>query len=321
MKKYLFYIVALPFLYQKVYSNINTGLIAENILQRESSVELLSDSPTFNQHDSTLNDMGNISSLKWYTMFQKIPGDWVQAWKVTVSPDNLPTMAGITALTVAMIATDRPVWERADDLYRGSRTARGASDFFVYLGDGRPQFGLSLAFATYGFAASDNRALLTASQITEVILSCGTVVQVLKHITGRESPIVSTRRNGRWKFFPNQLEYHRRVPHFDAFPSGHIATSLATLTVILENYPETKPWLQPLGYTIVSAIGISLVNKGIHWWSDFPLGIYLGYHFGKIVSHPAAFSGDKEQNESSSRLIFTPSISPWGNGLGLSYTF
>src|SRR5664279_4126820 len=50
--------------------------------------------------------------------------------------------------------------------------------------------GLAAAFAAYGFIAGDNRALRTGSQIVETILASGTVVQVLKHITGRESPFV-----------------------------------------------------------------------------------------------------------------------------------
>jgi hypothetical protein len=168
--------------------------------------------------DSIPGRSANSSSLKWYTMFERIPGDWVSGWDLTIRKDNIPTMLAITALTTVAIATDRPVWESSKKFYKSSRTAKDVSDFFVYLGDGKPQFGLSAAFALYGFAAKDDRALLTASHITEAVLACGSVVQVLKHITGRESPLVSTTRNGRWQFFPNQITYHKRVPHYDAIP-------------------------------------------------------------------------------------------------------
>ena len=261
------------------------------------------------------------ASLKWYTMFERIPGDWVSGWNLTVRKDNIPTMIAITALTTVAIATDRPMWENSKRWYTSSQTAKDASDFFVYLGDGKPQFGLSAAFALYGFVAKDDRALLTGSQITEAVLACGSVVQVLKHITGRESPLVSTRRSGKWQFFPNQIDYHKRVPHFDAYPSGHIATSLATLIVVLENYPETKPWLRPVGYTIVGCIGVGLMNRGIHWWSDFPLGLYLGYQFGMIASHPGGLRGDGNADESSNKVTFGPSITPTGTGVSLTYHF
>ncbi|MEP7219905.1 MAG: phosphatase PAP2 family protein, partial [Bacteroidota bacterium] len=109
------------------------------------------------------------------------------------------------------------------------------------------------------------------------------VVQFLKHTTGRESPFCATTPTGRWALLPNQIEYAKHVPHYDAFPSGHIATALATLTVISENYPDQQ-WIKYIGYPVVGAVGVALVATSIHWWSDLPLGIALGYHFGKIVS-------------------------------------
>ena len=143
--------------------------------------------------------------------------------------------------------------------------------------------GLALLFGAYGFIADDSRALRTASQTVEVILACGAVVQFLKHTTGRESPFCATTPTGRWALFPNQIEYAKHVPHYDAFPSGHIATALATLTVIADNYDDQK-WIRYIGYPVIGAVGIGLVATSIHWWSDIPLGLALGYSFGRIVS-------------------------------------
>ena len=146
------------------------------------------------------------TDLKWYTMFQRIPGDWVTYANVTFREEHVPQMLGMAAVTAFAIWTDQPVWEASDRWYKGSNTVRHVSDFFEYLGDGKPQFGLAAAFGTFGFITKDERALRTGSQLVETILACGTVVQTLKHITGRESPFVSTRVNGRWVFFPNQIE-------------------------------------------------------------------------------------------------------------------
>ena len=52
----------------------------------------------------------------------------------------------------------------------------------------------------------------------------------------------------------------------------------------MENYPEAT-WLPYVGYPAMTWLAISMVGQGIHWVSDYPLSIALGYAFGKIVSH------------------------------------
>ncbi len=27
-----------------------------------------------------------------------------------------------------------------------------------------------------------------------------------------------------------------------------------------------------------------MVNNGVHWWSDYPLGLFIGYTVGKVVA-------------------------------------
>jgi hypothetical protein len=261
------------------------------------------------------------SELKWYTMFERIPGDWAEFGRRSFREERIPMIAGITGLTAFAIWTDQPVWEASDRWYKSSKVVKGVSDIFEYLGDGKPQFGLAAAFGAVGLFAEDDRALRTGSQLVETILACGIVIQTLKHITGRESPLVSSRINGRWVFFPNQLEYHRKVPYYDAFPSGHIATATATLTVVMENYPEWKPWLQPLSYFIIAGIGVGLSNTGIHWWSDFPLGIALGYEFGMIAAHPEGLDVVKSDDDKKPKLSLLPHISPFGTGVKVALRF
>lgn len=170
------------------------------------------------------------------------------------------------------------------------------------MGQGWFQFGLAGAFALHGLVDQNNTSLQTASQTVEVILACGAVIQVLKHITGRETPILATSPTGIWRFFPNQFAYHKEIPKYDAFPTGHLATATATLTVIMENYPDQK-WIPYVGYPAIACIGVAMVGQGIHWWSDYPLGIVLGYSFGKIVSDRNL---QKRNNETSS--MFAPGL-------------
>ncbi len=218
-----------------------------------------------------------------FDMLTNLPDDWYTWGRETFTLDNTPIIGGMAALTAGLVVTDYESWQPFKKVYEQSTTFRDLSDAFVFVGDGKFQFGLAALFATYGFLTSNTTALRTASQTVEVILACGTLVQVLKHTTGRESPFAATTPTGRWALFPNQIDYHKHVPHYDAFPSGHIATAMATLTVIMENYPEQN-WIGYIGYPAVAMVGIGLVATSIHWWSDIPLGLALGYQFGKLVS-------------------------------------
>ena len=218
-----------------------------------------------------------------FDMITNLPSDW-RDWSLqTFQLKNWPYAALITASTAAMIVYDNQMWKPFQKLYDQNQTVHTLSDDFVFMGDGKFQFGLAGIFAGYGVIAGDKRALRTASQVCEVILAAGGVVQLLKHLTGRESPIVTTTPTGRWQFFPNQIQYAEHVPHYDAFPSGHLTTSLATLIVIANNYPE-QTWIRPLGYVACAGITLGLVSSSIHWWSDFPLAIALGYGFGTLLS-------------------------------------
>lgn len=158
-----------------------------------------------------------------------------------------------------------------------------------FIGDGWTHAGFLIGFWCYGKISRDNRALQTAAEIGESMLLAGITTQVLKHLTGRQSPlkVVDTKANpgGIWHLFPNQATYAKNVPNYDAFPSGHLATAMATFTVIAENYPEYK-FIKPVGYTLLTALSFAMLNNGVHWISDYPLSIAMGYSFAKIaISH------------------------------------
>ncbi len=238
-------------------------------------------------------------SLGVFDMFTNLPTDWYNWSKQTFTTDNIPLITALGVMTAAMVVSDYELWQPAKKIYAKSKFVRDVSDRFVDVGDGKFQFGLAIGFGLYGAIFSDKLALRTASQVTEVILACGTVVQILKHVTGRESPFTATTRTGNWTLFPNQIEYHKRVPHFDAFPSGHIATAMATMIVISENYPKQK-WIKYIGYPAVALVGVGLTTTSIHWVSDFPLGLALGYSFGMLVAHRYDAPGSPESASSAS---------------------
>ncbi len=294
------------------------------VLLAACSHPVLAGQPSVPAHEVILSDSAVAPPYnqeyvpKWYSMFSNLPDDWVRYSRITFRSENIPAFVGMAALTGALIVTDDRTYQNSHRLYDSSNFVRHASDFFEYLGDGRPQFGLAGAFALYGLALGDRRAVRTASELVEAILACGAVVQVIKHVTGRQSPYVATEPRGVWDFFPNQIEYHKHVPSYDAYPSGHIATALTTLTVVIENYPEL-PWLKPIGYTVVGLIGVSMVNTGIHWYSDYPLGLALGYSFGKLAAHHE--NGENPTNAEGAGLSFAPVIGDRGTGIAFVLSF
>lgn len=267
----------------------------------------------------TLGVVAPVIVPKWYDMVWNVPGDFVRFYDVYMRQQYFPTFAAIAISTAGLMASDESTWRASERWYKSDSYVSGNSEFFKEFGDGRTQFMLAGAFALGGWVAGDARMLRTASQVVEVVLAAGGMVQVFKHCTGRESPFTETQEGGAWRFFPNQIEYHKHVPQYDAYPSGHICTTIATFIVIQDNYPE-YPWIEPVGWVASALVGIGMVNTGIHWYSDYPLGLAMGYGFAKVVTERNKAKHESVPEEKVSYSIY-PNFSPFGNGLGFSMKF
>jgi len=254
---------------------------------------------------------------RWHTMFSQIPNDFAQFGNVTVSAQSFPTIASLGLLTISLVETDHRSYRSTRHLYKESVAFRDFSDYAVTLGDGRLHAAIAAAFAGYGLIADDSRALKTASETVEAFLATGITVQLLKRITGRESPICATQSHGRWKFFPKPSTYQKHQASYYAYPSGHISTAMATLMVLAENYPQ-QTWIRPVGYTLVGALGAGLVAKGMHWYSDLPLGIALGYVFGKTVAHSDTSEIPEVSDDGGVKVSLAPSFDALG-GSGVRF--
>lgn len=282
------------------------------------------DSTTTHHHRATFSLNENVAENRsgeylpeWYDMIGRIPGDWLEFSKRTFQLRKVPAIVGATGLTAALIIVDRQWWWTEKKWYRESPNFRGFSDWMNYAFDGTIELGIVGGFAAYGFLFGDSRALRTASQTTEAVLACGAVVQLLKYATGRESPLYSTTRTGKWDFFPDHEEYAKNVQRYDAFPSGHLSSAVATLIVISENYPELT-WLAPVGYVVLGAVASSLVACSVHWWSDYPLALALGYSFGQIAAHPLEMVVAERKSGSGTKISFAPAAFPGGAGMGVA---
>jgi hypothetical protein len=227
--------------------------------------------------------------------------DLWEAPKMLFRKQSILPIAGVTASTLILIAFDEKITARVQQFCRfihlaPTNNAKNISPissvpFWVptdvpsglyYIGDGITEVGVNLGFYFYGLAKKDNRALRTASQLSEGLIACGIWVQLLKHISGRTTAQVNNNKDN-WRWFPSPSKYSSSVPHYDAFPSGHLAIAMTTVTIISSNYPEKK-WIKPLGYSLMGLCGFQMINNGVHWAGDYPLAILMGYGFGKLIS-------------------------------------
>jgi len=265
---------------------------------------------------------------RFYSFLKQIPGDIKDDWGETIAKKNRLAL-GLTILaTAALIPTDQHLVDQAQNEGRRLRIAPTTHQKTVFLGilvpydsgsalyfigDGELHIGLAGGFLAYGGIAGDNRALQTSSEILESYLASGIVVRALKYATGRESPYVSTRSGGRWQFFPDPVDVYRHSNLYDAFPSGHLASAMAVLTVISENYGEDYGWIGPVGYVMLGGLSFQMMNNGVHWASDYPLALFLGYTFGHIAVQKGRIPRDTAGRTA---WELTPGIV--GNGVGLA---
>lgn len=186
-------------------------------------------------------------------------------------------------------------------------TDTGSAMYF--LGDGWMHTGIALGFVGYGSIAENNKAFNTGLMIIHGMFVSTIFNQTLKRSFGRESPEVSTSKRGSWNLFPSFNEYNSRTASYDAMPSGHVMTATMTFTVISERYPEYNSFIYPFGGLWISALMFEMMNNGVHWASDYPLGIAMGYVFGKasvkVLSKKE--SDDKSKDKETSWMIL-PSV-------------
>ena len=206
----------------------------------------------------------------------------------------------------------------------GVSVFRGPSDLgsaFYFIGDGWVNLGLMGYFEARGLMKDDWRALQTGHQLAEGLLVTGFTTQLLKRATGRETPRGATAPRGVWRMFPSFAEFQARRTRYDAFPSGHLATGMMTVTVIAENYPEKK-YVRPLGYTLLGALSFQMVNNGVHWASDYPLGLAVGYAIGKAIAAGGRTAAKRTGPAGPSAVKFAPYLGREGEpGAMLAFKF
>ncbi|MBI1782237.1 MAG: phosphatase PAP2 family protein [Sphingobacteriales bacterium] len=227
-------------------------------------------------------------------------------WKIAKTPfqkKNWIALSAITAVTTILVVKDQEIihWVRSTSDRIGLKpetdytvvwktgntkmlkSPKNLNTALYQLGEGGTSMMLAGGLWVYGKISKDWRAVNTATDLTETFVTMGLTTQILKRITGRESPFMATTEGGRWTPLPSFSAYQQNTSAYDAFPSGHLATLMATVTVLSTNYPEKK-WIKPVGYTLMFLSGWAMLNTEVHWAGDYPLAVAVGYLSGKITT-------------------------------------
>jgi len=239
---------------------------------------------------------------KFIDMFRYIPKDIIGFGKFTIQKENIKWDALAFGSTLILIPYDQKIlndcnalgnrlggWDKDSKYDKIAGVLRivpkNIPSAIYYIGNGGTTLLLSGVFYTIGkFGEDDFRALNTSNELVEVLLSVGITTQTIKRITGRQSPSATTKDGGEWNPFPSFEAFQNNTPNYDAMPSGHLATYIATLTVISTNYPELK-WIKPVGYTVGGILAYNMVSGKVHWPSDYPIAIFMGYVIGKNIAN------------------------------------
>ena len=241
------------------------------------------------------------AKIDYKNVITEIPATSWDGLKMGFSKESLPWWGGIIASTAVLYHNDEVIlrdFQRVgrdlgignEDKTRAALTSgqidiirlpTDTGSFMYFLGDGWMHFGIAGGFLYNGYFNEDNRAYNTGIRLVHGMAVSTIFNQILKRSFGRESPYVRTEDKGRWRPFPSIPAYQEKTAQYDAMPSGHIMTATLVFTIIRDSYPEYDTYLLPTEITWLTLLGYQMVNNGVHWISDYPLGIGMGYVFAK----------------------------------------
>ena len=279
--------------------------------------------------------------IKLFDVVTEIPATSLRGLDTAFSKKAIPWWTGILVSTAVLYHNDEVIlrdWQlegrnagigNEDNtrpiLYIGDidllRLPTDTGSLLYFLGDGWTHAGMAAGFYFYGRNNADIRAYNTGLQMAHGMAVSTAFSQFLKRATGRESPYVRSEDKGKWSPFPSLKEYQSRTPKYDAMPSGHVMTATLVFTVIDENYPEYATYTRTVGGVWISALMFGMVNNGVHWASDYPLGIAMGYVFGKAAAQMGrSYSNDPATTAKSDWMIM-PAFKENAEGLTLISSF
>jgi len=221
---------------------------------------------------------------------------------------------GVGLITGILIANDESIFRKFRDYRDDHKWVKDFSPQITKLGLGEWNLGIAGSFYLGGLLLKDKKAKETARLILMTFVHTGIVVQIGKHLAGRQRPSWDA-GNDHWAGPSGFFKRYEsgKLSQYDAFPSGHTITIFGTATVIAEMYKDTV-WVPILSYSLASLCGLSRITEETHWLSDVFVGGVLGYAIGKYIVK-------KRNRLGKSRLNITPVASFHHVGLGVQYVF
>ncbi|MDO4880312.1 MAG: phosphatase PAP2 family protein [Capnocytophaga sp.] len=287
MKKILFFFTLFPFL---------------GITQEIDSLDFSSENKDIQFYQISENETFSYKKPKIYHLVNKIPRNFLNTASDFVAKPYYPYGIASLVATGALMPADPWLINESRNLGENlglnpnhsyqklgplENIPTDLNSGLYLLGNGTTFILISGGLATYGLITKDYRAQSTAMQVLESIAVTGLFVQPIKRLTGRESPFITMndgRRHSHWNFAPSFSAYQKHTSNYDAMPSGHLTTAMAAVTVLIENYPEKK-WIKPVSYTALGLLGFEMMQSKVHWASDYPIAIFMGYLIGKNIAN------------------------------------
>jgi len=218
-------------------------------------------------------------------LFKTLLEDEAEIWTspLRYSLKDWALVAGISAFTGYLIANDESIYDRIKSYQQKNKWVDDLSPAVTLLGDGNISLGISALFYASGMILKDGKAKDTGKLVLLSLVHSGIVVQLLKHLTGRQRPEADNGTD-RWEgpsgFFKRYED--NRDMFYDSFPSGHTITVWSTATVIAHQYNKT--FIIPvISYGLATLSGLSRVTEDTHWLSDVVVGAVLGFAIGKFI--------------------------------------
>lgn len=237
--------------------------------------------------------------------------------KILTSPLRMKTKdfllwGSVAVVTGVLIANDEMIYREFKEYQAKHSWVDDISPQVTKFGLGEYNLGIAGAFYLGGLVFKDKRAKETARLTLMTFIHTGLVVQLGKHLTGRQEPGWDEGKD-KWHWLDGFSKRYKsgQIRQYDAFPSGHTISIMGTATVIAEMYKKTV-WVPVLSYSVAALCGLSRVTEDTHWLSDVFLGAVLGYAIGKFVV--------KRRNRLGKFNIY-PVANSHKVGIGINYTF
>jgi len=236
--------------------------------------------------------------------------DEAEMWTAPFHLDwkNLAIFSTVLIGAGVLVANDESIYENFKLYQSRNPWVDKMSPKVTMLGDWGVDCGIAGLFFLGGLLLKDQKARDTGLMAWETLLHTGILVQVVKHLAGRQRPAVENGIDywyGPAAFFKRYTQ--GSFSRYDSFFSGHTVSVWGLATVIAENY-KSHLWVPITCYGLATLTGLSRLTEDAHWLSDVFLGAVIGYAVGKMVV--------RNQNR---RLQIAPALSPGGMGLACSY--